>query len=1414
MSLARKQKKSANKYAIEFPIVGIGASAGGLDAFKKFFSAMPPESGMAFVLIQHLDPNHESITAELLTSHTVMEVAQIEDQTTVEVNHVYVIPPNKDLSIQNGVLYLTEPLQRHGMRLPIDFFLRTLAEDQQEKALCAILSGTGTDGTLGLKAIKGHGGIAMAQSPETAQFDGMPRSAIDTGMVDYTVPVEEMPDVLIKYAQHAGELMGSSVEKSAALDQLSSILAALRTHVKYDFHCYKKGTLMRRIERRMGLNYIEDLVDYARMVQEDEQEALRLFKDLLISVTSFYREPEAYGLLEREVIHKVVREKADDEPIRVWVPGCATGEEAYSIGMLFLEQLEAMRKHCPLQVFASDIDEQALAVARTGAYPVNIAADVSAERLRYFFNKRDQCYQVGKQLRDSMVFAVQNLISDPPFSKLDLISCRNLLIYLEPEIQRKIMSLFHFVLNDGGFLFLGSSETIGQQEDLFQPISKKSRLYRRVGPTRRDKLDLPFVSRLETAGRAGYGTQAKLAEPANFAKITQQLLLAHYAPFAVLVNRNFEILYLYGQSGPYLELTTGEPTQDLMTILREGLRSKLRGAVQKAIKDVREVMVTARIKRDRTYCPVHVTALPLTVPKLAEGLVVITFAEATEPAPVKTMAGMEKEVSNEALVTQLESELSETKDDLRSSVEEMEAANEELKTSNEEVLSMNEELQSTNEELETSKEELQSLNEELTTVNNQLQDKVEELAATNDDLANLLSNTDIAVLFLDAKFRIKRFTPATCNLFNLIFSDVGRPVSDISHRIQHLNLRQEAETVLTNLSPVEKEVHSDSGQCFTLRILPFRTEENKIEGVVATFVDVTRLKQSEASLAKSKERVELLLESTGEAIFGVDDEGRCIFVNNKFTEQLGFTADELLGHNIHELIHHTRTDGSHYPWQECFVYRCLREGISHRGGHEIMWRKDGTSFPTLYCVEPIVESGGITGAVVIFRDMTEELAVSNKLNHLARHDSLTGLINRRKMDERLERVLDNAKHHKTEHILCYLDLDRFKVINDTCGHLAGDELLRQIAGVLSQHVRKRDTLARLGGDEFGVLMEHCDQHEGKRVAHAIRDAIADYRFVWEGNTYTVGVSIGMVAITDDNDDIIDVLKAADAACYTAKKNGRNRIHLYQEQDTALVTRDGEMQWIARITRAVEENRLHLTLQPIVPVHADENRNVSYEILLRMEDDDGNIILPTDFLGAAERYKLSTMLDRWVIRKVFRWYASNKNRLGHLSLLNINLSAQSLGDEDFLNFTIAEFKKYQIPPEKICFEITETAAIANLASANRLIHALKPLGADFALDKFGSGLSSFNYLNTLPVEYIKISGIIVKEIVDNRVNLAMVKSINEIAQVMGKKTIAEFVESEEILARLKALGVNYAQGYATGKPVLLDDVKFPKEQASV
>jgi two-component system CheB/CheR fusion protein len=1391
------------------PVVGIGASAGGLEAFITLFDAMPQESGMAFVLIQHLDPDHKSLTAELIAKHTSMPVRQIEDQMQISVNQIYVIPPNKDLRICQNTLLLSEPSQVHGLRMPIDIFLRSLAEEQQENAICIILSGTGSDGSLGLKSIKAKGGLVLVQTPETSQFDGMPRSALNTEMVDYSLPVADIPGALISYQQSLRQLATSPPPSTLLNGQLEHILSALQSQTKYDFSNYKTGTLARRIERRMGLNHLTDIAAYTSLVLASQEEAKHLVKDLLISVTDFFRDPEAYIQLECEVIQKIIQRKTAKDLIRVWTPGCATGEEPYSIAMVILEQLQLAKKHNQLQVFASDIDEQALSAARAGSYPINIAADVSAARLQQFFTKKDSHYVVNKGLRDCVVFAAQNLISDPPFSKVDLISCRNLLIYLEPAIQKKIIVMFHFALKEGGYLFLGSSETIGAHEDLFRPISKKLRLYQRIGTTRSDSSSLPISANLSRPQQPSYAVHPSNHNVTHFGKITQQFLLQHYAPFAVLSNAQFEILYVNGQSGHYLEMTTGKPSQDLISMVREGMRSKLRGAVHLALSNKQKVVVTTRAKRDGHYYPVELTVEPITVPKSTDDLLVVTFSEVVESKQLKaTQPVTVDELQHATLLHQLEAELADTKDDLRTVIEDMASSTEELKVSHEEVLSMNEELQSSNEELETSREELQSLNEELSTVNSQLQNKVEELAVSNDDLANLLTSTNIAALFLDVQLRIKRFTPAMCALFHLIKSDTGRPISDISHKLLDLNIEEEVELILKNRLTNEIEVQTADDKNFIMRISPFMTNKGDIEGVVATFIDITRLNQVKNSLSHSKERIELLLKSTGEAIYGVDTFGKCTFVNPKLTKDLGFSEAELIGKNPHMLLHHTHADGAHYPWSEGFVYQCLEDQIARSGENDLAWRKDGTSFPISYSIGPIIEHDVLQGAVVIFRDISKEHAFLHKLDHQARHDALTGLINRHEFDERLKRVLDNSPEDQDQHILCYLDLDQFKVINDDCGHLAGDELLRQLSNVLQSHVRKRDSLARLGGDEFGLLMEHCDLREGRRVANSMRDAVANYRFSWQGNTHMVGVSIGLVEIIGDIRDKTDVLKAADAACYAAKENGRNRVHVYSEQDTNMAAIHGQMKWVARINLALENNRFRLALQPIVPINGHDTNKLAYEVLIRMQNGE-QMIQPDDFLGAAERYNLSSKVDGWVIRNVFKWILDHGDELDQIALINVNISGQSLGDEQFLKYVVDELNDHRIPAEKICFEITETAAITNLTNANNFMHTLKALGCVFALDDFGTGLSSFEYLKILPVEFIKIAGFFVKDIVNDSVDLAMVKAINELGHEMGKRVIAESVENKEILDRLVELGVDFAQGYYFGKPVMLSELKLPQ-----
>jgi len=719
---ADEDAPARERRGLELPVAGLVASAGGLDAYKKFFAAMPADSGIAFVLIPHLDPQHESLMVELLARHTSMPVVEAAEGIAVEANRVYIIPPNKNMTIAGGVLRLTGPVERGSWQTSIDLFLRSLADDQLEKAICIILSGTGSHGTLGLKAVKAAGGMAMIQDPKTAASPPMPESAMATGLADYVLPVEQMPEALVKYVQHFhvhGGRVAAAVDE--APDRLNQLLALLRARTKFDFRCYRKKMLARRLERRMRLSHFENIADYLAHLREHPDEVKQLARDLLISVTRFFRDLDAFSTLESEVIVPLIRAKDADAPLRVWVPGCATGEEPYSIAMLLLEQQSAAQSPSRLQIFATDVDEQALEVARQGIYPEGIAADVSTERLARFFTRVDKsAWQISKQVRETVTFAAQNLITDAPFSKMDLISCRNILIYLEPEVQQKIIALLHFALKEGGYLFLGPAETIARQTDLFEPVFQKWRIYRRIGPSRAADLQFPLM---QTEPRpAKRQPTSRPQAPPKLAELAQNSLLRRFALACVVINRNYEVLHFAGPTEDYLVQPGGPPTQNLLSLASQGLEHKLRVIIRRAIREnAPQSIKDVRMRHGGDIRRVNIEAEPLNLSKQTEGLLLISFQEQPNPpSETPAEARTRTETAESDLLRQLEQELETTRDDLQNTIEEMESANEELKASNEEVMSMNEELQSTNEELETSKEELQSLNEELNTVNNQL----------------------------------------------------------------------------------------------------------------------------------------------------------------------------------------------------------------------------------------------------------------------------------------------------------------------------------------------------------------------------------------------------------------------------------------------------------------------------------------------------------------------------------------------------------------------------------------------------------------------------------------------------------------------------------------------------------------------
>jgi chemotaxis methyl-accepting protein methylase/signal transduction histidine kinase len=889
--MARRGASPAAKAPRVFPVVGIGASAGGLDAFKKFFSAMPAAPDMAFVLIQHLDPTRESLTASLLDANTPMRVEQVQEGMVVEANRVYVIPPNSYMDIRAGVLRLSPPSAPRSLRMAVDFFLRSLAEDRQENAIGIILSGTGTDGTLGLKDIKANGGMTMVQDPETAQHDGMPRSAIASGSADYVLPAEGMAEALLAYVKHAtvaassemGSAVTSATEPDVAADPLQETLGLLRTHAKFDFAGYKKGTLRRRMLRRMGLRHLANLSSYVEVLRRDDGEVNALFKDLLINVTSFFREPEAWQFLQEQVIRRVIAAKSPDLPVRIWVPACSTGEEAYSMAMLLAEESQAAQKPCVLQLFASDVDAEALESARAGVYPEGIAANISPERLERFFTKGEHTYRVNKELRDTVVFAQQSLVSDPPFSRLDVISCRNLFIYLEAAIQEQLLPLLHFALRDGGYLFLGSAEGIGLQEDLFEPVSSKWRIFRRVGPTRHDLVHFPVAA--TPATRVGRGRPVRPSSPTRLAALAQSLLLQRYAPACVIVDRDGRILYFHGRTDDYLQQPAGVPTPDLLAQARSGLRTKLRSALQDAVRSNERVVTGGvQMRRGDAFPIVRLSVEPLSgATGDSEALWLVSLQD--EPIDAATAAPTDdrRTAADVALVHQLEYELKSTKEDLQQTIED-------LRASNEELMSVNEEFQSSNEELETSKEELQSLNEELTTANSQLESKIGELEAANNDLDNLLTSTEIATLFLDKELRIRRFTPAATRLFSLISSDIGRPIVDIAQKFSDVNLLSDAKAALEQAVAPKTEIQGHDGRWYVRQVLPYRTRDHRSDGVVMTFSDVAAEALQEARLY-----AESIVDTVRDPLLVLDGELRVRSANHAFYAELNAVPDKTVG---------------------------------------------------------------------------------------------------------------------------------------------------------------------------------------------------------------------------------------------------------------------------------------------------------------------------------------------------------------------------------------------------------------------------------------------------------------------------------------------------------------------------------------
>ena len=907
----------------DFPIVGIGASAGGLEAFEQFFTNIPDdkvaETGMAFVLVQHLDPDHKSILVDLVKRYTKMKVFEVKDGMAVQPNCTYIIPPNRDMAILHGKLHLMEPVIHRSLKLPIDSFFRSMAQDMGHHAICIILSGTGTDGTLGLRAIKGAGGMAMAQSPESAGYDGMPRSAITTGMVDYILPPHEMPRQLISYAKHAFNRVAKIgiTAIPEATNWLQKVFILLRDHTGHDFAYYKHNTIIRRVERRMMVHQISALKDYVRYLQENPIEIEVLFRELLIGVTNFFRDPEAFDALKEKVIPKLFENRTKADPLRIWVPGCSTGEEAYSIAMLVQERIEELKREFEVQIFATDIDAEAIETARIGSYLASIAVDITPERLERFFIKEDDTYRINQTIRDMLIFSTQSLIKDPPFSRMDLVSCRNLLIYMGLDLQKKLFPLFHYSLNQDGYLFLGNSESISGFEDLFAPVDRKWKLFQRKGEVtnQRPIMDFPSPTISLDANARQMSIAAREDTKDNARQLVERMLLEYYSPTCVLINEKCEMLYVHGRTGKYLEQVTGKVSTNILDVAREELKLELTTAIRRAMTRKEDVRYEdLHVKTNGGFQNLNLTVKRVTEPFQQQRTMIVVFEDIAPPKEATEGASEPAKLKSERVLA-LERELRNTKQYLQTTVEEQDASNEELKSTNEELQSSNEELQSTNEELETSKEELQSVNEELATVNSELENKVDLLSKANNDMNNLLASTQIATIFLDSDLSIQRYTPAATRVINLIQSDVGRPLAHIVPNLAYEHLVEDAKKVLDTLVSRDMEVRSNDGLWYSIRINPYRTTENVIEGAVLTFVDITEQKQTQVKLQEQQEELEKqraileknslytssIVDTLRESLLVLDGDLRIVSVNRSFCRLFQVEQKNTEGYLLYEL---------------------------------------------------------------------------------------------------------------------------------------------------------------------------------------------------------------------------------------------------------------------------------------------------------------------------------------------------------------------------------------------------------------------------------------------------------------------------------------------------------------------------------
>lgn len=1483
-------------------LVGIGASAGGLEALSNLIAALPTNLGVAYAVIQHLSPTHRSMMAQLLGRETAMAVKEITDGMVPECDTIYVTPPSSNMVLREGHFVLQEEPRSASPRPSVNAFFSSLAAEKGEDAIGVVLSGTGSDGAVGLREIKAVGGFTFAQEPQSAKYNGMPQAAIDTGCVDWVLPAEGIAREIAQIARSKGSVV---VNPPAMATSLKKLLIRVKQQTRIDFGGYKVGTVWRRIERRMAARHVSNLDDYLALVEADPGELDHLCKDILISVTAFFRDPEAFDTL-RTTLQALLATKHFGDEIRIWVPGCATGEEAYSIAIIVAELLGSNLGQFRVQIFATDLDLSALAVARRGGYPETALSGMDPALVARHFTNSGNRYEVSRTLRDMVVVARQDLVQDPPFLRLDLVSCRNVLIYFQSELQIKVLATFHYGLRSGGYLFLGKSEGVFQQEGLFEPGDKSARVYRRrAGESRlmpTPSFRLPDSRERQTVQQPN--AQQRLLEAS----------ISLFVPPTILINAAFEILHIQGDVSHFLTISAGKPTTNLQQLIRREFRADLNLMVHQvehtadSVAGRPHVVKTADGKR-------HIL---LSVHPLEKGVTSSFFLVAFQTAPVEKDANGEvrPDLPQDSVdVKALEEELISTRERLQTVIEELETSNEEMQALNEEVQAANEELQSSNEELESANEELQSTNEELTTVNEELQVRSGELAEALNDLEKIQNSVGFPIIVCSETMELSRFNSPAAAIFMLTEKSIGQalPTLRLPPGMQDFSARVR-EAIEANQS-VEESVFSNQRH-YLLHIAPYETTRPGVRGAVISLMDSTERMAAERAIRESRERLMAIMDNSTSMISLKDLAGRYEFVNRQFEKTFGLKSAELLGKTgaqvfsgrtadgfrgkEMEVIRRQeaiesedvleRADGNRHllsirfplfsadnviqgvctqstdmtdrkhaedqlrlaarvfdragegivvtdPRQKILTVNdaftkmtgyaaeevigktpaVLASGRHQKDFYDEMWailkekgwwqgeiwnrRKSGDIYPEWLTINEVHDSDGrLTNYVGIFSDITVVKESQRRVEFLATHDELTSLPNRALFIDRVRQAIARSGRNAGLFAVLFVDLDNFKVVNDSLGHAAGDELLKEVASLLRECIRAADTVARFGGDEFALLVEETTAGEADMTARRIADALGR-SIVINGQSFFVSASVGISVYPTDGEDAETLLKNADSAMYQAKEAGK-RTHRFFTADLKEAA-DERLQLGNGLRRAVEEDQLFLLYQPQVEMKT--GKLLGMEALVRWGHPEMGLVMPGKFIPMAEKSGLIHHVGDWVAdaacRQMASWIA-----LGYdVPQLSINVSAEQFR-RPLLPATIERLiAHYHLDATLLTIELTETALMLDPDQCLRMLRDLKVLGVKLSIDDFGTGFSSLSSLRRYPIDELKIDRSFIDEVGSNPDDLAITQTILAMAETLGLSVVAEGIENQQQFDALNQLACPVGQGYFFAVPLTVEEM---------